>query len=390
MIRAESIRASLVVLALAVASAGAAHAQTSSGDTTASGTSRAFNPAISLNSLFLGHFVSGLDEGAHEEEGEEHAEEGHAHLDEGLSVQEIELQFTADIDPYSKADATIAYHDGEFELEEAFVSTHRLPAGLGLRAGRMYVPFSLENATHTHQLPFTQRSLILGAISEEGLADVGAELRYLTPAPFYLELRGGVFDGGMAEEHEEGEEGAEEHAHEHAGPFAAPEGTDLAYHAGVASLWDLSESTTFALDGGYLFGKNGLSEDNSTYTHIYSGAATLRWKPTRRTVYRGFRARAEYTYVDAEEEDETHEISGWNTYAQFQFARRWWVQARYDLFDAGQGDDQWRAGGSIAFVPSEFQSIRLEVSQVDTHEDTYTEFFLQYNVTIGSHPAHRY
>lgn len=356
-------------------------------DATATGTSRAFNPAISLNTLFLGHLVSGLEE-------EDHAEEGgeHAHFEEGMAVQEMELQFTADIDAYSRADATIAYHEGAFEVEEAFVRTQRLPAGLGLRVGQMYVPFSNENTLHTHQLPFVQRSLVLSAISEEGLSDVGAELRYLTRAPFYLELRTAVFDGGRAEEEHEEEAGAEEH--DHGSLFAAPEGEDFAYHFGIASLWELGESSTFALDGGYVFGRNGLSEANSTNTQIISGAATFRWKPTRRTIYRGLRLSAEYTYADMESELEelpSSFMSGWNTYAQFQFARRWWMQARFDQFDPTLGaPSQWRTGASLAFVPSEFQSLKLEVSQVDSDEDTFTEFFLQYNFTIGSHPAHRY
>lgn len=362
-------------------------AQTPTGDTTATGTSRAFNPAISLNSLFLGHLVSGLEEGDHAEE------DGHAHFEEGLRVQEIELQFSADIDPYSRADANFAFHDGEFELEEAFVRTNRLPAGLGLRVGQMYVPFSLENTLHTHQLPFVQRSLILGAIAEEGLTDVGAELRYLTRAPFFFELRTGVFDGGRGEEHAEEEEGAE-HDHEHASVFGAPEGEDFAYHFGLASLWELGENSTFALDGGYLFGRNGLSEDNSTNSQIVSGAATFRWKPAQRALYRGVRLSAEYTYVDvqSELEDESSAfMSGWATYAQVQFARRWWVQGRFDQFEPPHGEDsQTRLGGALAFVPTEFQSVKLEVSRVDVEEDPYTEFFLQYNVTIGSHPAHRY
>lgn len=388
MIRSRIARTVLpaALLLFTVSGASVVAAQTRSEDTTATGTSRAFNPAISLNSLFLGHLVSGLEEEGHDEG------DGHAHFEEGLRVQELELQFTADIDPYSRADATIAFHDGEFELEEAFVRTSRLPAGLGLRVGQMYVPFSVENTLHTHQLPFVQRSLILGAIAEEGLSDVGAELRYLTRAPFYLELRGGVFDGGRGEAHSE--EGEEEEEHEHGSLFAAPEGEDFSYHFGVASLWELGENSTFALDGGYLFGKNGLSEDNSTNTQIVSGAATFRWKPARRALYRGLRLSAEYTYVDMNSEiDEFASafMSGWSTYAQLQFARRWWVQGRFDQFDPPYGDEsQTRAGGALAFVPTEFQSVKFEVSRVDADDESYTEFFLQYNVTIGSHPAHRY
>jgi len=78
--------------------------------------------------------------------------------------------------------------------------------------------------------------------------------------------------------------------------------------------------------------------------------ATFRCKPTRRTIHRGLRVVTEYTLIDADSGDDA-ESQSW-------------------------------AGTSLAFVPSEFQGIRFEVSQVDDGEDTFTEFFFQDNVTI--------
>ena len=93
------------------------------------------------------------------------------------------------------------------------------------------------------------------------------------------------------------------------------------------------------------------------------------------------------------------EANGWSAYAQFQFARRWWVSGRYDWLDAREvidlegtreTNDQTRWGASISWVASEFQALRLEFSQTDDGMDTESSVFLQYNVTIGSHPAHLY
>ena len=85
----------------------------SSSSSTATGTSRSFNPAISVNGLFLGFYTSDplarepvLGEG-HDHDGGDH-EHAHAHglpEDTGLSVQEVEVRFSAErmVDEYLAA-----------------------------------------------------------------------------------------------------------------------------------------------------------------------------------------------------------------------------------------------------------------------------------------------
>lgn len=385
--RVRAFRAALTGVTLLCLSLAPGASAQNRGDTTTSGTSSAFNPAISLNGLFLGAFNDlDLPHTVHMDE-EAHAHEGHgpAPAEEGMNLQEIELRFTADIDPYSKADATLAYHEGEFHFEEAFISSSILPFGLGLRAGQMYVGFSRENVVHTHQLPFVQRSLAQAALFAEGWTEMGLETTWLAPTPWYLQLRGGVFDG------------------DEAAWFGSEDPQDFAYLGGLTSLWDLNESTTFQIDGGLAAGANGI--DDATTTRIGSAGVTLRYKPTRSRIYRSLRWSAEYLYADRDAfpvHDDNGELeradrflSGWTTYAQFQFARRWWTSARYDLFDPSlEAENSKRYGASLSFVPSEFQAIRMEVSYVDRPDEPdaedYFEFFLQYNFTIGSHPAHRY
>ena len=92
------------------------------------------------------------------------------------------------------------------------------------------------------------------------------------------------------------------------------------------------------------------------------------------------------------------ENSGWYGYVQYQFSRRWWAQLRYgsierspDLETLTYVDDETRRSTvQLAFVPSEFQALRLEYSYVESPEAAWSEIFLQFNFTIGSHPAHRY
>ena len=76
--------------------------------------------------------------------------------------------------------------------------------------------------------------------------------------------------------------------------------------------------------------------------------------------------------------------------AKVQFARRWWVQGRFDVLDPAGGESTKRGAVMLAFVPSEFGALRLQTGIVDAPGDTYGELHLQYNFTLGSHPAHAY
>lgn len=361
----------LASLSLILASSPATRAQAQ--DATTTGASRAFNPAISLNALILGHALDSAE--SESGEGGDH-EHGHGFPEEGFSVQELELRFTADIDAYARANATIAAHEGEIEIEEIYADLFRLPAGLGLRAGQFYAPFSRENTLHTHQLPFTQRSLALSAMFPEGFTAPGAQLSWLPALPLYTEFRAAALDGSEA------------------AFFGSEEDGGLVGLGQVRSMMDLGESTTLGILAGGMVGDNSAGGSS----RVASAGVDLRWKPARRTIYRGFRLNAEYTWSerqgsfdpDTDELDALAGLTGWTAYGQYQFARRWWASARFDQSEPDGGVTAQRWGVSLAFVASEFQAVRLEYSSTDDGEDTSNSVFLQYNITIGSHPAHLY
>lgn len=350
------------VLALGMA-AGTAGAQSQPGTATSTGISRDFNPAISVNALFLGAGFSDLDV----------PEVDRSELEvSGLRLQEMEVQFTSAIDPYSKADLILSYEDGEFSVEEAFVRTTALPGGVGLRAGKMYVPIGIENTLHTHQLPFVQRSLAGAALFDETLSDFGLETSFLVPAPFFLDVRAAAYDGDAAF-------------------FGAAGDWDLAYLAGTSALWDLTDDATLGFEGDVLAGRNGLGD--ATRTSVAAAGVTVKWRPARRANYRSLRLTGEFLYGERDAGDPQFEetMRGFYTLAQWQWARRFWLQGRWERARAAAAATAaWRATAAVGFVPSEFQALRLQAAYVDRPDDTWTEFYVQYNFTIGSHPAHKY
>jgi len=97
-----------------------------------------FNPAV-------GVIINGQYSNFSEEEADiagfaigEEAERG----DEGFGLEHTELNFSANVDDKFRGSATIALHehdgDTEVEIEEAFVATTALPAGLEVKAGRFF------------------------------------------------------------------------------------------------------------------------------------------------------------------------------------------------------------------------------------------------------------
>ncbi len=355
--------------------------------TTSTGISRDFNPAISVNSLIL--YSSGvLGEVDEHEHDHEHGSGA------GLHIQESELQFSANVDPYSKAVLTLAMHGTSgFELEEGFLQTRRLPMNLGLRAGQFMWEFGKHNSFHTHQYPFVERPQAWDELlGDHGLSGVALELNWLSPLPWFAELSGSAFplNHGVYGEHAE-----------------APENV-WGQSARLRQLFEIGERSTFELGGSWLAGRvaHEHEEEIEEGDRVFMGLdATWKWigpgASAKQLEIQGEWLRREDTLPD---EEIAH--SGWYLAGRAKVSRRIWIGARYDAFlpqsdeehedeeeegeEHGHLEDGSTIAVSLAFVPSEFQAWRLDLMQRTIGEESFNGVRLQANFTIGSHPAHRY
>lgn len=335
--------------------------------------SRAFNPAISVNGLFAGGYLSRRD-----------AWERATGFpfDNGLNLQEVEGRFTADVDPFLTADLTLTFdQEGDSDVEEAYVKLMqspwgRIPSGLGLRAGRFLVPFGRHNLWHTHQWPFIDQPLANHLLfGEEGIGELGAEASYLLPATWYSEIALAALAGDNKNLF--GEKGGRGSG---------------AYLAHLKNFFDLGESTTLEVGQSYLTGKS--SDAGDPWTHVAGFDLTLKWRPLERAVYRSLVWQTEAIYLgrDREAAPDYH-LGGIYSYIAYQFARLWWLQFRYDNFaslrPAGAERHRWTT--MLALAPSEFSAVRLQYAYATAEgERDMQEILLQLNYTIGSHPAHNY
>jgi hypothetical protein len=331
--------------------------------------SNVFNPAMSVNGLFLASGTSQQDpaEGT---------------IQNGVAIQEIEAQFLANVDPYFSANIILSLPGGEgIEVEEGYLLATPQPFGLSLRFGKVKVPFGRENPFHTHALPFINKSLVGEAVfGEEGLGEVGVEGSYLTPLPFYTLLTFSLLDGGNEV------------------MFASPHSEDLAGFGGLKSVFDLTDDATLEAGASYVVGKNAAAQ----LSQVAGGHLVFKWKPARDATtssavvaLEGMLA-SRPTREDEVEPPAPATTAGFYGYVQWQLDKRWFASARFDyLSQAAVGpemDVTLRETAILVFAPTEFSALRLQASV--THPpgggDPVFEGLLQANFTLGSHPAHLY
>src|SRR5207248_5694242 len=116
----------------------------------------------------------------------------------GFTAQEVELAFSAIVDPYFKGEVYLTIPNLEgIEVEEAFVTTTSLPWNLQLKAGSFRGAFGRQNGQHLHIQDFTRRPLINAAfLGDDGMRGPGIQVSWLAPLPFFLTLYGEAFSLG--------------------------------------------------------------------------------------------------------------------------------------------------------------------------------------------------
>jgi hypothetical protein len=331
---------------------------------TATGISRYFNPAISVNGLLLGTYTDqGRDDSTRE-------------VKTGLKVQEVELFFTANIDTYLFSALTIAFEGDEVEIEE-FISSLIVTNNLSFRAGKFFTPFGKHNLLHTHLFPFIDAPLINEEIlGEEGVNEVGVGMGLLLPTSWFSEIIFQFLEGDNS-------------------LFQGPLNDDFLYLAHWTNLVDLTDDLTAELGGSFAYGRNDQVTGPYNHTILAGADLTFKWRPAGRELYRTLIWQTEFI-------QSSRDVIKKGIYSllQYQFARRWWAQGRYDFFmiprdTVGGGGEvaqkKNRYSALLAFKASEFSALRLQYNFLDQSiAENEHQVLLQLNFTFGSHPAHNY
>jgi hypothetical protein len=332
----------------------------------------------------------------------------------GFALGESEIVMEANIDDQWHGWTTIALENEGGEtavaVEEAYVNTLSLPAGLALKLGRFKSDIGYQNHIHAHAWDFVDAPLAYRALLAGQLQDDGVQLRWVAPTDLLVEIgaegfRGAAYPGGG--EDRNGLKGVTGFVH-----VGGDLGAGGAWRMGLSHLRadangrqtgeDIptaftGDSDVSIVDFVYKWAPDG----NATVTNFVVDAEVLRRKEDGDLVYDPDGT------ADASSYDGTQ--TGWYAQAIYQFMPRWRVGLRHDALSADNtvanpapgtsletladdSDEAKRNSVMVDFSNSEFSRIRLQYNRDASRpgNERDDQFFVQFIYSLGSHPAHQF
>ena len=342
----------------------------------------------------------------------------HDPINRGFSLRNAEIVLDGAVDPYFKGFGNIVLkldknNNTDIELEETYLQTTSLPGNLQVKAGQFFAAFGRQNAQHPHTWAFVDDPIILTrAFGPEGLRNIGAQLSWLAPLPFYTEATLGVFNGqgGTAFSFRNPGEpiNGVDRVHGRTTLDSNLSGLgDLLYVPRVSSSFDLSDQQTLVLGLSGAFAPNETGTENQT--QIYGADVYWKWKPANsqagfpfvswqtEALFQRFEAAADPSFSLPAET-----LRDWGFYSQvlWGFKQRWVAGFRgeyangntgaYDPNDVFRGE-RTRLSPGLTFYPTEFSKIRLQYNYDHGHlfGDEHS-VWMQMEFLLGAHGAHKF
>jgi hypothetical protein len=316
---------------------------------------------------------------------------------EGFSLAESELVISANVDDYYFGRFTAALSpENSLEIEEAFIQTLALPAGLTLQAGRFFSEIGYLNSKHAHQWDFVDQPLVYRALLANQYRDDGLQLRWLAPTDRFLELgiealRGDNYPAGGAANH--------------------GKGTITAF---LTSGGDIGSSHSWQAGLSYLKARaEGRSTESGSLsftgeTELYGFDLVWKWAPQGNAYDQNlilqtelFQATETGRYNPGGAIDVTRR--GGYVQAVYQFTHGWRTGLRVDRLrfdDPGSsftgtvldpaGHTPRRTSLMLDYARSEFSRLRLQFNRDESGPRTDNQWYLQYMMSLGAHGAHRF
>lgn len=369
---------------------------------------KSFNPAISL--ILDGQYAAySNDTELRDVPGFQQGGEAGG-FDEGFALNEGELVLEANIDDKFFASSTVAFESegGEthVELEEAYLQTLALPAGMTLKAGKFFSGIGYLNEIHPHATPFVDDPLPYRVMLGGRLSDTGIQFVWTPATLLYMQFGGELLSGSGFP--------ASGRAHDGAGTwsaFARFGGDFNISNSWLASLSYLSADAIERGSGGTAE-ETGIDPLFTGDSDTWIGSFVWKWAYRGNPRSRSFRLTAEY-FSRSEEGDLSFgnsagaydgDQTGYYIEGVYQFRPQWRVGLRYDRLDPdntvtglgqpvilGQNSHKpERTSAMIDFRNSEFSKIRLQYSRDESSSDSDDQLILQYIMSMGAHGGHSF
>ncbi|CCO45919.1 putative Porin [Vibrio nigripulchritudo SOn1] len=348
--------------------------------------------------------------------------------DKGFGLGHSEILLSSNIDQNFRGQliAVVASHGGktEFEVEEAFVETLSLPAGIKVKAGRMLSNVGYLNSKHLHEDAFSDRPAVYRAVFGSHYFDDGIQLSWLAPTETFVAASFEVFGG------KEWDVGYTDPA------------TVGVYTANLQIGDDMNDSNSWRVGLSTLYNANGLgfaaeetsgsshhhfSHDHSSHSHGDHGHShgptvtgkwlhgidmTWKWAPNGNYKQENLRATAEAWFINDRYDERMESIPnandkahGWYAELAYQFSPNWTISGRYGEVDAVTGEVHWHVDHhhgeltksdiqetdiALDWHGSHFGRVRAQVTREQLTSKSQNIFTIQYIMSFGAHPAHAF
>ncbi|MBT5935132.1 MAG: hypothetical protein HOG88_07305 [Sulfurimonas sp.] len=343
---------------------------------------------------------------------------------QGFNLNYVEMILSSNVDPFLSMDAVFHFSQHGVEIEEAYFTSTALGNGLRARGGKILSNFGYLNAQHHHYWDFGDMPLVYEAfLGTHGINELGAQLQWTAPTPFYLMAGFEVLQG----------ENEMMFGNATIGDVEDPivKGVDapslmVGY---VKTSFDIGDTTIF---GGVSYAQGSSMVDHSTDEegpHVFSGDSKLYGADL--VVLHSFNS---YSSIKWQSEWLSREMDGTQynldvnatvpvlalnkkqsgLYSQLIYThnQNWKMGLRYDTIyqndiEKSAGDDSFaptdlnKYSGMVEYHTSEFARFRLQYNHNDAmygeeddngvqHKQSVDTIMLQANIAIGAHSAHSF
>jgi hypothetical protein len=410
----------------------------------------AFNPQISV--ILDGNYyhddvdgegteLLGMAEGINHAHGggHDHDDHGHSHgtTEQGFNFRSAELVFSASVDNYFDARTMVVIDsDGDVDLEEAWFQTRSLPYGLKVKAGKFLSDIGYANNQHPHNWDFTDQNLAyLNLLGDHGLRDTGIQVTWLPDWDHYTLFGVEVLQGDQEIFGTEGDDDGTDlglsdwddgpRLYTAFAKYAPDLGYDHALQLGIWGAWSDHQEVHGELEDEHEAHEEEHEEEGHTPLHALDGDA---WMWGLDVVYKydaggaygkgDFKLQGEYIWqrkdLDLTYHDENPALvgserkfteDGFYLQGLYGIAPRWQAGLRYDVVGLtnkleGGGntlvdwDDSDRWTAALTWSPTEYSRFRLQYSwadiMVDGESNDFDYLYLQWQMSIGTHGAHKF
>ena len=291
----------------------------------------------------------------------------------GAQLQDVSVQLSGNVDNYfvghvaldltNLTDIKIA---NEF-VREAYAKTTAVPV-INFKMGKFLANFGKNNMVYPHAQQMIDRPLIVQDLFGTGMSSVGLEADIIIPTPWFFNLSFAVLNAQLA-----------------TSTFNSAADNTAAFVGRMEHDFKVTDAANFGFGVSTAIGDNNAGKNN-TYV---GGDVTFKFAADTSKDSFAIAWMNEFILRSVGTAGDSASTYGFFTNPMLRFHPKFWAGARFDL---EKQDTLTVTGESVmlAYVPSDTSALRFQggFKQRNSGGDSNWALMIQYNMTIGSHPAH--